>query len=84
MGKSHDTFSFDTVYDTTSKQTDLYVGTMRPLVDATLQGFSGMVFAYCQMSTGKNDTKQGTWVEPELCRVIPNASEHIFTHTLYS
>uniref|UniRef100_G3SU56 Kinesin family member 3C n=1 Tax=Loxodonta africana TaxID=9785 RepID=G3SU56_LOXAF len=79
-GELPKTFTFDAVYDPSSKQADLYDETVRPLVDSVLQGFNGTVFAYGQTGTGKTYTMQGTWVEPELRGVIPNAFEHIFTH----
>ncbi|KAF6103924.1 kinesin family member 3C [Phyllostomus discolor] len=80
LGELPKTFTFDAVYDASSKQADLYDETVRPLVDSVLQGFNGTVFAYGQTGTGKTYTMQGTWVEPELRGVIPNAFEHIFTH----
>lgn len=79
-GELPKSFTFDAVYDASSKQADLYDETVRPLVDSVLQGFNGTVFAYGQTGTGKTYTMQGTWVEPELRGVIPNAFEHIFTH----
>lgn len=79
-GELPKTFTFDAVYDASSKQADLYDETVRPLIDSVLQGFNGTVFAYGQTGTGKTYTMQGTWVEPELRGVIPNAFEHIFTH----
>ncbi|XP_033694801.1 kinesin-like protein KIF3C isoform X1 [Tursiops truncatus] len=80
LGELPKTFTFDAVYDASSKQADLYDETVRPLVDSVLQGFNGTVFAYGQTGTGKTYTMQGTWVEPEQRGVIPNAFEHIFTH----
>lgn len=79
-GELPKTFTFDAVYDASSKQADLYDETVRPLIDSVLQGFNGTVFAYGQTGTGKTYTMQGTWVEPEQRGVIPNAFEHIFTH----
>ncbi|XP_041044107.1 kinesin-like protein KIF3C [Carcharodon carcharias] len=74
------TFTFDAVYDSSSKQSDLYDETVRPLVDSVLQGFNGTVFAYGQTGTGKTYTMQGIWAEPERRGIIPNSFEHIFTH----
>ncbi|XP_078069140.1 kinesin-like protein KIF3B isoform X1 [Mustelus asterias] len=74
------TFTFDAVYDSSSKQSDLYDETVRPLVDSVLQGFNGTVFAYGQTGTGKTYTMQGIWAEPEKRGIIPNSFEHIFTH----
>ncbi|XP_023682376.1 kinesin-like protein KIF3C [Paramormyrops kingsleyae] len=74
------TFTFDAVYDASSKQSDLYDETVRPLIDSVLLGFNGTIFAYGQTGTGKTYTMQGLWQDPEKRGVIPNSFEHIFTH----
>ncbi|KAJ8275328.1 hypothetical protein COCON_G00099530 [Conger conger] len=74
------TFTFDSVYDAGSKQSDLYDETVRPLIDSVLLGFNGTIFAYGQTGTGKTYTMQGQWMDPEKRGVIPNSFEHIFTH----
>ncbi|KAM4595891.1 kinesin-like protein KIF3C [Polymixia lowei] len=74
------TFTFDAVYDASSKQRDLYDETVRPLIDSVLAGFNGTIFAYGQTGTGKTYTMQGAWLDPEKRGVIPNAFDHIFTH----
>ncbi|XP_069744371.1 kinesin-like protein KIF3C isoform X2 [Narcine bancroftii] len=73
-------FTFDAVYENSSKQSDLYDETVRPLVDSVLQGFNGTVFAYGQTGTGKTYTMQGIWADQEKRGILPNAFEHIFTH----
>ena len=35
-------FTFDTVFDSKSKQTDVYNQTARPIVDAVMEGYNGM------------------------------------------
>uniref|UniRef100_A0AC34FMP3 Kinesin motor domain-containing protein n=1 Tax=Panagrolaimus sp. ES5 TaxID=591445 RepID=A0AC34FMP3_9BILA len=42
------TFTFDTIYDETSKQIDLYFGTFREIVQSVLAGYNGTIFAYGQ------------------------------------
>nr|XP_021400760.1 kinesin-like protein KIF3C [Lonchura striata domestica] len=79
-GELPKTFTFDAVYDASSKQADLYDETVRPLIDSVLQGFNGTVLAYGQTGTGKTYTMQGAWAEPEKRGIIPSAFEHIFTH----
>ncbi|KAL0967153.1 hypothetical protein UPYG_G00248490 [Umbra pygmaea] len=79
-GEPHKTFTFDSVYDASSKQRDLYDETVRPLIDSVLDGFNGTIFAYGQTGTGKTYTMQGAWLDPEKRGVIPNAFEHVFTH----
>ncbi|XP_068609635.1 kinesin-like protein KIF3C [Brachionichthys hirsutus] len=74
------TFTFDAVYDASSKQRDLYEESVRPLIDSVLAGFNGTIFAYGQTGTGKTYTMQGAWMDPEKRGVIPNAFDHIFTH----
>ncbi|NWR79491.1 KIF3C protein, partial [Centropus unirufus] len=79
-GELPKTFTFDAVYDASSKQADLYDETVRPLIDSVLQGFNGTIFAYGQTGTGKTYTMQGVWAEPEKRGIIPSSFEHIFTH----
>lgn len=74
------TFTFDAVYDASSKQRELYDESVRPLVDSVLAGFNGTIFAYGQTGTGKTYTMQGAWTDPERRGVIPNAFDHVFTH----
>ncbi|XP_077569060.1 kinesin-like protein KIF3B [Stigmatopora nigra] len=73
-------FTFDSVYDSKSKQIELYDETFRPLVDSVLQGFNGTIFAYGQTGTGKTYTMEGTRNDTENRGVIPNSFDHIFTH----
>ncbi|XP_014669570.1 PREDICTED: kinesin-like protein KIF3B [Priapulus caudatus] len=73
-------FTFDAVYDSSSRQTDLYDETFRPLVQSVLEGFNGTVFAYGQTGTGKTFTMEGVRNDPELRGMIPNSFDHIFTH----
>ncbi|XP_071225391.1 kinesin-like protein KIF3C isoform X2 [Salvelinus alpinus] len=78
-GEPRKTFTFDSVYDASSRQRDLYDETVRPLIHSVLDGFNGTIFAYGQTGTGKTYTMQGEWLEPERRGVIPNAFEHVFT-----
>jgi len=73
-GKS---FTFDTVYDWNSKQSELYTETFSPLVDSVLHGFNGTIFAYGQTGTGKTHTMEG---KPDDPGVIPRSFSHIFKH----
>ncbi|XP_043365939.1 kinesin-like protein KIF3C isoform X2 [Dermochelys coriacea] len=79
-GELAKTFTFDAVYDASSKQADLYDETVRPLIDSVLQGFNGTIFAYGQTGTGKTYTMQGAWTDPEKRGIVPNSFEHVFTH----
>ncbi|XP_076004835.1 kinesin-like protein KIF3C [Genypterus blacodes] len=80
LSEPQKTFTFDAVYDASSKQRDLYDESVRPLIDSVLDGFNGTIFAYGQTGTGKTYTMQGAWMDPEKRGVIPNAFDHIFTH----
>ncbi|RTG88332.1 kinesin family member 3B [Schistosoma bovis] len=73
-------FSFDAVYDESSKQRDLYDETFRDLINSVLDGFNGTIFAYGQTGTGKTFTIQGLQDDPELRGVMPNSFVHIFDH----
>jgi len=71
-------FSFDIVFDTDSKQMDVYNETARPIVEKVLAGYNGTIFAYGQTGTGKTFTMEGVNTEPELRGIIPNSFAHIF------
>lgn len=73
------TFTYDSVYDWNSKQSDIYDDAVRPLVVSVLQGFNGTIFAYGQTGTGKTYTMEGISNDPERRGVIPNSFHHIFT-----
>uniref|UniRef100_T1J1J4 Kinesin-like protein n=1 Tax=Strigamia maritima TaxID=126957 RepID=T1J1J4_STRMM len=79
-GESSRQFTFDAIYDWTSKQQDLYDETFCPLVDSVLNGFNGTIFAYGQTGTGKTYTMEGSRNDNEHRGVIPNSFEHVFNH----
>ncbi|RKO90944.1 P-loop containing nucleoside triphosphate hydrolase protein, partial [Blyttiomyces helicus] len=72
------TFTFDSVFDWTCTQTDVYNTTARPIVESVLAGYNGTIFAYGQTGTGKTFSMEGVRDVPELRGIIPNAFEHIF------
>ena len=47
------TFTFDSVFDETCSQMEVYNKTARQIVDSVLEGYNGTVFAYGQTGTGK-------------------------------
>lgn len=65
----------DYVFGTNSSNNDVFDNVVRPIVDATVNGFNGTVFAYGQTSSGKTYTMMGTSEEPG---VIPMAVEYMF------
>ena len=56
LGGGEKAFTFDQVYDSDSKQEDVYVQTVQPLLDSFFQGFNVTVFAYGQTGSGKTHT----------------------------
>ncbi|KAI8925722.1 P-loop containing nucleoside triphosphate hydrolase protein [Entophlyctis helioformis] len=74
------TFTFDSVFDITSRQMEVYDKTARQIVDCVLQGYNGTVFAYGQTGTGKTFSMEGIRDVPELRGIIPNAFEQIFSY----
>ena len=58
-GENKREFTFDSVYDWNSKQIDVYLETVHPIVESVLQGYNGTIFAYGQTGTGKTYTMQG-------------------------
>ncbi|TPX59965.1 hypothetical protein SpCBS45565_g07616 [Spizellomyces sp. 'palustris'] len=72
------TFTFDSVFDLTSSQQEVYNTTARPIVESVLAGYNGTIFAYGQTGTGKTFSMEGVRDVPELRGIIPNAFEHIF------
>lgn len=53
------TFTFDGVYGVDAKQSDIYKETAYPIVESTLEGYNGTIFAYGQTGTGKTHTMEG-------------------------
>ncbi|KDR15685.1 kinesin-like protein KIF3A [Zootermopsis nevadensis] len=77
-GEPPKTFTFDVVFDTDSRQMDVYNETARPIVNKVLMGYNGTILAYGQTGTGKTFTMQGDCMAPELKGIIPNSFAHIF------
>lgn len=82
-------FSFDSAFDSNSKQFDVYDEAVRPIVDSVLQGFNGTVFAYGQTGTGKTYTMEGPSgigknIASDQRGVIPNSIDQIFQHIAQS
>ena len=56
LGEGEKAFTFDQVYDSDSKQVDIYTATVQPLLDSFFQGINVTVFAYGQTGSGKTHT----------------------------
>ncbi|KAF8846875.1 kinesin-domain-containing protein [Acephala macrosclerotiorum] len=78
-------FTFDRVFDMSSRQKDVFDFSIKPTVDDILNGYNGTVFAYGQTGAGKSYTMMGTDMDDEEGRgVIPRIVEQIFASILAS
>ncbi|RDW79469.1 kinesin-like protein [Coleophoma cylindrospora] len=78
-------FTFDRVFDMSSRQSDVFDFSIRPTVDDVLNGYNGTVFAYGQTGAGKSYTMMGTDIDNDEGRgVIPRIVEQIFASILSS
>ncbi|KAI6716628.1 hypothetical protein PZA11_001782 [Diplocarpon coronariae] len=78
-------FTFDRVFDMTSRQKDVFDFSIKSTVDDILNGYNGTVFAYGQTGAGKSYTMMGTDMDdPEGKGVIPRIVEQIFASILSS
>ena len=72
------TFAYDSVFDESFTQQQLYDESAYPLVQSTLQGYNTTIFAYGQTGCGKTYTMLGVPNDPNLRGLIPNSFSHIF------
>ncbi|XP_046741116.1 centromere-associated protein E isoform X2 [Diprion similis] len=66
---------FDHIFGMDADNARVFDVAVKPIVDATVNGFNGTIFAYGQTSSGKTYTMMGTQEEPG---IIPMAVENIF------
>lgn len=71
-------FTFDAVFDWESTQREVYENTAAGIVNSTLEGYNGTVFAYGQTGTGKTHTMEGYAADSTQQGIIPQAFDHIF------
>lgn len=71
-------FTFDSVFDTDSKQVDVYADTATSLVESVMEGYNGTMFAYGQTGCGKTFTMEGLADPPEMRGIIPSCFDQIF------
>jgi hypothetical protein len=79
-GEQRKPFTFDIVFPPNTEQADLYQKTAKPVVQATVTGYNGTVFAYGQTGTGKTFTMEGVLGDPHLYGIIPRAFSDVFAH----
>lgn len=58
------TIRSDEICDENSSTHDLYEKVAKPIVQSTINGFNGTIFAYGQTSSGKTHTMMGTQSQP--------------------
>ncbi|KAK9303407.1 hypothetical protein QLX08_004895 [Tetragonisca angustula] len=68
-------FHFDYNFDVNTKNSKVFDSIVKPIVDATINGFNGTVFCYGQFDSGKTYTMIGTSEDPG---IIPLTVEYIF------
>ena len=71
-------FTFDMVYNWESTQKQVYDNTARGIVNSTMEGYNGTIFAYGQTGTGKSHTMEGQREPEDLWGIIPRSFNHIF------
>eukprot|EP01132_Coremiostelium_polycephalum_P002110 gene2110-2599_t len=71
-------YQFDHVFDSESKQKDLFNVTVKPIADEVLSGFNGTIFVYGQTGTGKTYTMEGRMDSIEENGIIPRTIRYIF------
>ncbi|KAM5472250.1 Kinesin heavy chain [Microsporum audouinii] len=79
------TFTFDRIFDMSSKQSNVFDFSIRSTVDDIMNGYNGTVFAYGQTGAGKSYTMMGSDIDdPDGKGIIPRIVEQIFTSILTS
>eukprot|EP00736_Rhodelphis_marinus_P010952 Rmarinus@m.7737 len=73
-----DTYSFDYVFDETSRQSDIYDAAAKSVVHDIIDGYNGTIFAYGQTGSGKTYTMSGDLESEEYMGVIPRVVRSLF------
>ncbi|XP_044598075.1 kinesin-related protein 4 isoform X2 [Cotesia glomerata] len=72
-------FHFDYIFGTEANNQDVFDQTVKPIVEAAMNGFNGTIFAYGQTGSGKTYTMMGNKEQPG---VIPLTVNYIFNYIL--
>lgn len=75
------TFLYDSVFEPSSTNDDVYDNIAAPIVESALGGYNSTIFAYGQTSSGKTHTMLGSDEDPG---VTPRAIEHVLRHAAAS
>ena len=59
--KEHFNFAFSRVFDATTTQDTMFESIAQPLVDSTLEGFNGTIFAYGQVPPCVGPPRARAW-----------------------
>jgi kinesin family member 5 len=80
MRKDYDkkSFNFDSVFDSTVSQAEVFHRVAEPVVNSVIEGYNGTIFSYGQTGTGKTFTMIGGQGEQQ--GVIPRSAHQIFSH----
>ncbi|KAK4683958.1 kinesin family member 5, partial [Tremellales sp. Uapishka_1] len=82
-GPEKDGFTFDRVFDTDSRQAEIFDWGVKGIVEDVMSGFNGTLFCYGQTGSGKTFTMMGADIEnPALKGLIPRIVEQIFASIL--
>lgn len=78
-------FTYDSVFDDTVGQCEVYDQVVAPLVQEVIEGYNCTVFAYGQTGTGKTYTMEGhrsdldcSWQDDPQAGIIPRALDQLF------
>ena len=72
------TYTFDCVYGSNTTQSQLYLHSVVPLLNACLEGYNATILAYGQTGSGKTHTIMGNHVTGELQGVLPRTIHALF------
>ncbi|WWD15711.1 hypothetical protein CI109_100133 [Kwoniella shandongensis] len=82
-GPEKDGFTFDRVFDTETRQAEIFDWGVKGIVEDVMTGFNGTLFCYGQTGSGKTFTMMGADIEsPVLKGLIPRIVEQIFASIL--
>ena len=70
-------FTFDNIFPPMTTTESIYKQVLSEIVQSTVEGYNGCIFAYGQTSSGKTFTMTGTRSSPG---VIPQATAEVFSH----
>lgn len=71
-------YTFDAVFDETSRQKDVYMKCAYNMVENVAEGYNATVFAYGQTGCGKTHSMMGVLKDEEHKGIVPRSFTHIF------